>query len=123
MGVEIVHDQAHFGRLRVALIEHAFDEVGPVPAGALGAQFDMTAAGQRFDFDEDRGHAVTNVFVIEDVAGMGAATSPTSCLFDSSMHTTGSRGSYGKAYTASTSSMLATKAALPSGGIFQYLLR
>jgi hypothetical protein len=40
-----------------------------------------------------------------------AATSPTSCSLDSSLQTTGKRGSYGKHYTAGTFSIAAINAA------------
>ena len=39
--------------LRVTLIKHAFDEEGPVLGRAPFGDGDVTAPGQRFDFQKD----------------------------------------------------------------------
>ena len=98
VGVEVVDDKAHLDRLRIAFDQHALDEVRPIFAGAALGDLDVSAPRQRFDLDQKRSHAVAHILVIHrrHVSGgerQRAATSPTSCLLDSSMHTTGKRGS------------------------------
>jgi hypothetical protein len=41
MGVEIIQDEANFGSLEVAFIEHAFDEKSPVCAAAMFGDGDV----------------------------------------------------------------------------------
>ena len=53
------------------------------------------------------------------VAEIGALVSDISCFGDSSIHITGYLGSYGRLYTSSTISMLATKLPFSFGGITQ----
>jgi hypothetical protein len=53
VGIEIIHYQADFGGLWVSLLQHAFDEEAPVLAGTVFRDGDVTASGQRFDFQEE----------------------------------------------------------------------
>ena len=54
------------------------------------------------------------------VAAIGVRVSRSNWIGYSSMHNTGYRVSYGRAYTSSTSSMLAANSASASGGMTQY---
>jgi len=65
VGVEIIHHQADLGGLRVSLIEHAFNEERPVLAGTVVGDGDVALSGQRFNLQEDFGHPVTNILVID----------------------------------------------------------
>ena len=51
VGVQVVHDQADLARLRIAIVEHPFDEEGPVPPGAMLGDGDVAATAWR-DFGE-----------------------------------------------------------------------
>src|SRR2546425_10877646 len=51
----------------VTLIEHAFDESGPVLAGAPFGDGDVTASRQRFDLQENLRHAVAHILVVVDL--------------------------------------------------------
>jgi len=58
----------------------------------------VSATAQRFHFQEDFRHAIAHVLVVDDLTAPGAAasgawTSPTNCLLDSSMQTSGNCGS------------------------------
>ena len=66
--IEIIHHQPHLDRVGVALIAHGFDEPGPILPCASFGDLDVAPAGQGFDFDEQRGHAVAHIFVIDDAS-------------------------------------------------------
>ena len=51
MGVVVVHDRAHRASIGLSFIEHALDEAGLVLPRATFGDLDMTAAGQRLDFN------------------------------------------------------------------------
>ena len=60
-------------RVWIAGREHPFGPAGPVLSGAGLARGDMAAAGERFHFQEQLGHAVADVFVFDALrlAGLG----------------------------------------------------
>src|SRR5436190_15346337 len=65
VSVEVIHYQANLGSLRVTLIKHAFDESGPVLAGAVFGDGDVAASRQRFDLQEDFRHPITHILVVD----------------------------------------------------------
>jgi len=71
--VVVVHDRAHRASIGLSFIEHALDEAGLVLPRATFGDLDMTAAGQRLDFNRKHGDAVAQIFVINDpsVSGCG----------------------------------------------------
>jgi hypothetical protein len=68
VSVKVVHHQTYFGRIGVAFVEHAFNEVGSILARAPLGHFNVAAASQRFDFHKERGHSVAYVFVIDKLS-------------------------------------------------------
>ncbi len=64
MCIQIVHHQSHLNGIGIALIKHLLDLMRPILPGAALSNRDMTPAGQRFDFHENFGDAVSDVFVI-----------------------------------------------------------
>jgi hypothetical protein len=67
VGVEIVHDQADFCGARIAFVEHAFDEGRPIFAGSVFCDVNVTASGQRFDFQKYFRDPVANILVVDDL--------------------------------------------------------
>jgi hypothetical protein len=67
--VEVVHDQDN--RLGIGIVdgEQVIDLVGPVQPGPPLPGINASAAGQRFDPDEDRAGAVTDVFEVFPALG------------------------------------------------------
>lgn len=82
VGVEVVHHETHFHGVRIARIEHAFDEVREVNAGAPFGDFHMPLAGQRFHGDKNIRHTVSDIFVIDDLAVTGRHGDGLMHLFD-----------------------------------------
>src|SRR5687767_11578999 len=68
VGIEVVHHQSDFDRLRIAFIEHGLDEPSPILAGAALRNFNVATSGQWFDFHKQGGHAVAHIFVVKDLS-------------------------------------------------------
>src|SRR6516164_10897843 len=89
---------------------------------------DVAPAFERSKHHEEIGGAIALVLVIETAGrpgfiGIGTRVSAMSCFEVSSRQTSGRSGSWGRVYTASTSSIAATKALLAFGGMTQHCRR
>ena len=68
VGIEVVHHQSDFDRVRITLIEHGLGKSSPVLTSAALGDLDVATSGQRFDLHEQGGHAVAHIFVIKDAS-------------------------------------------------------
>jgi len=66
MDIEIVHDQPDFNGIGITLLQHVPNKEGPIGGLAVLGDDNVPPPTQRFDFQKDFGHAVTNIFVVNE---------------------------------------------------------
>jgi hypothetical protein len=129
MDIEIVLDQHDGLGTREVDVGQILQDLSIIDGGALVCRLDMAPAFKRREHHEQVGGAIALVFVIDagrarpGFIGMDTRVSAMSCLEVSSTQTRGRSGSWGRVYTASTSSIAATKALLAFGGMTQHCRR